>query len=99
MSLHVNFEPHSWYMGFAIRKTFDRYAFTCDSRHHDRQCNNPVGECCKDCFNWEAYTDDGNTYSIVTLEANTLKDLKLQIRNYWRKQGSVYYNNRMRREN
>ena len=33
-------------------------------------------------YRWEAYTDDGNTYSIVELEADTLKELKSLIRGY-----------------
>lgn len=60
MSLHLEFEPHSWYMGFAIK---DDRADT-------------AGDV------WAAYTDDGMTYSIVSLTAETLDDLKAQIREY-----------------
>lgn len=67
MSMHLEFEPHSWYMGFAIR---DNGKLTADDGGNVRG------------FRWEAFTDDGNTYRIIELEADTLKDLKKQIKEY-----------------
>lgn len=60
MSLHLDFEPHSWYMGFALK--FD-----------------PMG---RDYHQWNAYTDNGNTYLVDELEAYTLAELKKNIRAY-----------------
>jgi len=62
MSMHLEFEPHSWYRGFAIKKT-EAY-------------NHPYP------YIWEAYTDDGMTYSIIERKAYTLKALKQQITEY-----------------
>lgn len=67
MSLHLDFEPHSWYKGFAIRKwDGDGYLphFNANS------------------YKWEAYTDNGNTYRIGELSADTLKELKQKITAY-----------------
>lgn len=64
MSLHIEFEPHSWYMGFAIK----------------RNTSWPIED--TDAFTYTAYTDDGNTYSIVTLNAYTLERLRRAIRDY-----------------
>jgi hypothetical protein len=33
-------------------------------------------------FRWEAYSDNGNTYSIIEIEADTLKELKELIKSY-----------------
>jgi len=63
MSMYLNFEPHSWYRGFAIEKT---------GISHNDITNYP----------YNAYTDDGNTYTIVELHATTLKQLKQSITNY-----------------
>ena len=62
MSLYLEFEPHSWYMGFAIEEK-------------------------KAGGLWTAYTDDGNTYTIVEREASTLKELKALIKDYHNKRG------------
>jgi len=68
MSLYINFEAHSWYRGFAIKKrTLER----------DITRNTPINY-----YLWQAYTDDGMTYSIVNLHARTLKELKQLITNY-----------------
>lgn len=67
MSLHLEFEPHSWYMGFAIKD--NRFKSYGDPKNRDT---------------WEACTDDGNTYQVVELGADTLKDLKQQIKEYRR---------------
>lgn len=64
MSMHLEFEPHSWYMGFAIR-------------------DNLMGQGhIEGITKWTAYTDDGNTYRIIDLEAGTLERLKSKIRQY-----------------
>lgn len=62
MSLHLEFEPHSWYMGFAIQD-YRAEATGVDGK-------------------WSAVAANGNTYSIDMLEAETLKDLKQQIKQY-----------------
>lgn len=68
MSLHLEFEPHSWYKGFAIKKTIT---------HLHKQFEGAVYF-----YNWQAYTDNGNTYQIDELEASTLKELKQLITEY-----------------
>ena len=62
MSLHINFEPHSYYKGFAIED-------------YRAQASGVDG-------NWSAVTDNGNTYRVDMLEANTLKELKQLITEY-----------------
>ncbi len=71
MSLYINFEPHSWYKGFAIK----------DNKRND-YANQVVGYI----HRWEAYTDDGMTYRIVEKQADTLKQLKQQITDYRNKE-------------
>lgn len=72
MSLTLEFEPHSWYKHFAIKDNgTDGFRYYANARG----------------FRWEAYTDDGNTYQIIMLEADTLKDLKEKITLYWEKRG------------
>lgn len=66
MSLHLEFEPHSWYRGFAIR----------DCRHE------LIEETGETAGVWNAITDDGNTYRIIDIEAKTLRELKQRIRQY-----------------
>lgn len=65
--MHVNFEPHSWYMGFAIK---DNGELTGDNPGNARG------------YRWEAFIDNGNTYNIDDVEADTLKALKFNIREY-----------------
>lgn len=74
MSLYINFEPHSWYKGFAIK----------DNRANDYAdyANKVVGYI----HRWEAYTDDGMTYRIIKRNADTLKQLKQQITDYRNKE-------------
>lgn len=71
MSLYINFEPHSWYKGFAIKNNkvsgYDDFNLE----------NKPI-----DGFKYSAYTDDGNTYSIIERHADTLKELKQLISEY-----------------
>lgn len=81
MSMHLEFEPHSWYYGFAIKKEY----LIADPE--SRQ------------IAWLGFIDDGNTYSIVELEADTLRNLKQQIRGYWLRDGGkhipAYYSKRL----
>lgn len=72
MSLHLEFEPHSWYMGFAIKKR---------TLEKDVVKDTPINY-----YLWHAYTDDGNSYNIVTKFDPTLKGLKEQIREYRRQE-------------
>ena len=37
-------------------------------------------------YRWSAYTDDGNTYRIIRLDANTLKELHDKITSYREKE-------------
>lgn len=67
MSLQLDFEPHSWHMGFAIKQN--------DLEPNKDPNNAKISR-------WEAYTDDGMTYSIIELEADTLDGLKSEIREY-----------------
>ena len=72
MSLYINFEPHSWYKGFAIKHNTEK-----DSS----------GFYIDEGAKWQAYTDDGNTYRVVTIESDkSLVDLKSKIRDYWAKE-------------
>jgi len=68
MSLYIDFEPHSWYMGFAIQKRILEKEVIDDT---------PINY-----YLWQAYTDDGNTYSIINKHARSLKELKKLIREY-----------------
>lgn len=71
MSLYIEFEPHSWYKGFAIR---DNKASGYDNANLE---NN---------YRYTAYTDDGMTYRIIEKQADTLKQLKQQITDYRNKE-------------
>jgi hypothetical protein len=55
-------------MGFAIKKRTPESEVTSDT---------PINY-----YLWQAYTDDGMTYSIVNKQGRTLKDLKQQIKQY-----------------
>lgn len=66
MSMYLEFEPHSWYMGFAIRD--NRFEHRAHYKKHFAE--------------WEAFIDNGNTYRIDQVEAGTLKELKNQIKQY-----------------
>jgi len=68
MSMYLNFEPHSWYKGFAIKKrTLER----------DVVKDTPINY-----YLWQAYADNGNTYGIDRVFAPTLKELKQKITEY-----------------
>ena len=101
MSLHLEFEPHSWYMGFAIKQSGDgecERRYIEDGRYHcyahghdvnieDSQFDNNDDISCEgyEAKGWQAFTDNGNTYRIDELEATTLKELKQQIKDYYRR--------------
>ena len=76
MSLYIDFEPHSWYMGFAIKSNLDI------KRGHK------VGYMVIP--RWQAYTDNGNFYRVDRVESNTLNDLKKKIRQYHLQQKNGY---------
>lgn len=92
MSLHLEFEPHSWYMFFAIKKDDEpndpcEFTYEVDSKVctvHDQKVNPFYNYCDGYHPKWEAFTDDGNTYNVVNIKADTLKELKAKIRDYWR---------------
>lgn len=69
MSLHLNFEPHSWYKGFAIKdnRAIVRWLEDTEQGSDDR---------------WSAYTDNGNTYQVNALHADTPRELKQQIKEW-----------------
>lgn len=73
MSLHLEFEPHSWYMNFAIKNNREQRR---DQSNLERPIANDEG------FKWSAYTDNGMNYQIVEFHADTLKQLKSQIKDY-----------------
>ena len=73
MSMHLEFEPHSWYMGFAIR---DNVKSGVDSGNLENPLNS------KYAFKYSAYIDDGMTYRIDERHADTITELKSHIREY-----------------
>lgn len=73
MSLHLEFEPHSWYKEFAIK---DNRAQGHDQRKLERPLKNDEG------FRWSAYTANGMTGYIVERHADTLAQLKELITKY-----------------
>lgn len=90
MSLHLDFEPHSWYKGFAIKRSSNtnddcQFTYTTDSKIctvHGRRIS-PMDNYCDDYESkWSAYTDNGNTYGIDRVFAPTLKELKQKITAY-----------------
>lgn len=76
MSLHLNFEPHSWYKGFAIKKEEAPTGEHIGRRGHSIAGSRRLNT------TWRAFTDDGNTYQIVELHSSTLKQLKIYITEY-----------------
>lgn len=73
MSLHLEFEPHSWYRGFAIK---DNRAQGHDQSNVERSMLN------NEPYPWSAYTDNGMTGYIVERHADTLVELKKRITEY-----------------
>lgn len=91
MSMYLEFEPHSWYFEFAIKKdpdfndpcefTYEAYSKRCIV--HGQNLN-PFNDFCEGYSSkWTAFTDDGNSYSIIVLHAETLKELKEKIVQHW----------------
>ncbi len=99
MSMYLEFEPHSWYYGFAIKKDPD-WNDPCQFEWYgdeQRQCivhGVGVGRydlICKEYApKWSAFTDDGNTYSIVKLHSTTLPGIKREIIKYWFRDGGKH---------
>lgn len=89
--MHLEFEPHSWYYEFAIKHDLDyndpcEFDYSTDSKIciiHDKAVLHIREYCTEYAPEWMAYTDDGNTYSIIKLAAPTLEELKSKIRTYW----------------
>lgn len=73
MSLHLEFEPHSWYMGWAIKDNRK-------SGHNNSNLERPLEA--TEGHRWSAYTANGMTGYIVERHAVTLKGIKLLIRTY-----------------
>lgn len=71
MSLHLDFEPHSWYMGWAIR---DNRTSGHDNSNLERPLEAHEG------YRWSAYTANGMTGYVEETHADTLKELKQQIK-------------------
>lgn len=69
MSLHLEFEPHTYYKGFAI---YDNRDF-----HIQAEVGGAPSP-----FKWHAFTDNGMTYRIDELASHSLKDLKTLINDY-----------------
>lgn len=70
MSLHLNFEPHSWHKGWAIKHNRTQGH---DNSYLERKMSNDEG------YAWSAYTANGMTGYIEELHADTLKELKESI--------------------
>lgn len=83
MSLHLEFEPHSWYRGFAIKHDTDEII-----GRDEPLSNEDTQYCAEGCYYtnngyvWEAYTANGMTGYIDTLHGRTLQHLKEQIKSY-----------------
>lgn len=76
MSLHIEFEPHSYYMGFAIQHNPEEKLIT-----QNGYSNN---------YKWQAYTDDGMYYTIVHLKSDSLAELHEKIKDYHLKCNNWY---------
>lgn len=68
MSMYLEFEPHSWYGGAAIKSNLD-----IKRGHKLGYMVTP---------RWQGYLLNGMTGYIVDFEAETLKDLKKQIKDW-----------------
>lgn len=73
MSLHLEFEPHSWYKDFAIK---DNRASGHDQSNVERSLLN------NEPYRWSAYTANGMTGYIVERHADSLAHLKRSITEY-----------------
>lgn len=68
MSLHIEFEAHSWYFGFAIK--------------HNNQNLAPNVTHKIERYDWYGVTANGMTGYLVEFEADTLAELKRLIKEY-----------------
>lgn len=91
MSLHLEFEPHSWYKGFAIKHDPNHNdACEWDYKYTDgKLCTihnrivHPWDNFCEDYVpKWQGFTDNGNTYGVHELGADTLAELRAKITEY-----------------
>lgn len=74
MSLHLEFEPHSWYMGWAIKREQLDTGEAIGERGHS------LAGTRKRSSLWSAYTANGMTGYVEETHADTLKQLKQQIK-------------------
>jgi hypothetical protein len=77
MSLHLEFEPHFHYMGFAVY----------DNRNYTLQGD--VGGLPSQ-YRWHAFIDNGNTYRVDEVKAYDRSELRRVIREYHLKQRNGY---------
>jgi hypothetical protein len=109
MSLSLNFEPHSWYFGFAIKKD-DEFNDPCEiidrdedpyCRVHGKETGRYDQVCAGFAPKWQAFIDDGMTYRIHDRFSTTLEGLKKEIVLYWFRDGEkhlpVYYEKKLRK--
>lgn len=68
MSMYVEFEPHSWYMGAAIKQN--------KSVLYERLNGN------WNASKWSGYLENGWNYTIIEFEADSLKEIRQQIKRY-----------------
>ena len=88
MSLHLNFEPHSWYKGAAIRDNWG------DAGHDQTNLDRPLEK--GEGYRWTAYYLDGNSGYIREFNADTLGELKQYIKEYHEAQAARDAYNRAR---
>ena len=70
MSMYLEFKPHSWYRGFAIKHNKNN-VYMGGGNWYDA-----AGK------KWYAVTANGMSGYLVEIESETLKDLKQQIKQY-----------------
>lgn len=80
MSLHIEFTPHSWYMGWAIKREQLDTGEAIGKRGHS------LAGTRKRSSLWSAYTANGMTGYVEETHADTLKELKQQIREHRQRQ-------------
>lgn len=68
MSMYLEFEPHSCYMGAAIKSNID-----IKRGHKIGYMVTPK---------WQGYLENGWNYTIIEFESDTLKELKQQIKQW-----------------
>jgi hypothetical protein len=69
MSLHIDFEPHSWYRGFAIKRNNQNLAPNVTHKIER--------------YDWYAVIANGMTGYLVEFEADTLRELKEKIQDWY----------------